>query len=156
MTAELPWIFYGGYCHGLPWKSAGFHGKCHGSWHFHGKGHGFGHGTLPRSCPWQTPSYQPRQPTEIRGNFHGNAAITTEVRGSPQQLPRQFPRTFNRSNFHGHPRPSASIATAFLRCARLPRKSAGVRGYYHSTCRGSVRGKLRRSNHAHGRPGPWP
>ena len=45
--------------------------------------------------------YLPRQ----RGNHHG----------SPRQLPRQFPRTSNRSNFHGHPRPSASIASAILR-----------------------------------------
>ena len=74
----------------------------------------------PRFFRWQTPSYQPWQPTEnrgnCRGNFHGHPRPLPRQRGnhhgSPRKstaLPRQFPWTFNRSNFHGHPRPSASI-----------------------------------------------
>ena len=82
---------------------------------------------------WQTPSYQPWQHTGIRGNcrgnFHGHPRSLPRQRGnhhgSPRQSPRQFQRTFNRTNFHGHPRPSAYIATAILRYAAT---STGARG----------------------------
>ena len=91
--------------------------------------------------------------TAIRGYCHGNAAITTKSRVILRQLPRQFPRTSNRRNFHGHPWPSAAIDAAILRCATITTK---VRGYCQSTYRGSVRGKLRHTNHAHGSPRQFP
>ena len=46
-------------------------------------------------------------------------------RGNPRQLSCQFPRTSNRSNFHGHPRPSTAIATAILRYAAITTKVRG-------------------------------
>ena len=103
----------------------------------------------------------------IRGHCHGNAAITTEVRGRSRQLPPQFPWTLNRSNFHGHPRPSASIDTAILRYAatstevrespRLLARAAvlslansvvlimptAIRASGSESCRGSCRGCFR-------------
>ena len=69
------------------------------------------HGSFRGNCVETSPA--------IRGHRHGNAAITTEVRGSPRQLPRQFPRMSNRSNFNGHLRPSAAIVTAILRYAAI-------------------------------------
>ena len=63
--------------------------------------------------------------TAIRRHCHGDAAITTEVRGCPRELSRQFPRTFSRSNLHGHPWPSASIATANLRYAATSTEACG-------------------------------
>ena len=79
------------------------------------------------------------------------ASIMATHGSSP--LPRQFPRTSNRSNFHGHPWPSGAIAMAILRYAEI---TTVVRGYCHGTCRGSVRDKLRRTNHAHGSPWQLP
>ena len=61
---------------------------------------------------------------------------TKNVRPLPRQssVPRQFPRTSNHSNFHGHPRPSAAIATAILRYAATTTKVSG-------NCHGNFRGR---------------
>ena len=151
--------------HGLAWKSALFWGKFHAD-------HGISAAKATRHVATVlsvensvVPNHgNPRKSEEtavaistvIRGRFHGNAAITTEAHGSPRELPRQFPRTVNRSSFHCHPRPSAYFARRSSDTRQLPRKYVEVRGYCHSTCPGSVRGKFRGTNHAHGRPGPWP
>ena len=103
----------------------------------------------PRHLPWQFPRPSPaiatatcqslRKSAEGRGNCHGSfrgrsiEAISTAIRGHSCLLPRRSSDT-----------------------RRLPRKYVGVRGYCHSTGRGPVRGKLRRTYHAHGRPGLWP
>ena len=50
-------------------------------------------------------------------------------RGNPRQLSCQFPRTSNRSNFHGHPRPSTAI-----HCHCNP----PIRGDYHESPRKST------------------
>ena len=146
------------------------------------RGHCHGNAAITefRGSPWQLPRQfsrtfnpssfhgHPRPSTEtavaistaIRGHCHGNAAITTEVRGSPRQLPRQFPRTFNPSSFHGHPRPSAAVRVHCRGnppiCADFhgsPRESAAI-----AAARAAIlsRRKLRRTSHAHGCPGPWP
>ena len=91
---------------------------------------------------------------------------TMATYGSPWQLPRQFPRMSNRINFHGHPRPSAAIATVTLRYAAittevrrsprqlpqhvprfcpwqtlsLPTMPTEVRGNCHGNFRGKCRG----------------
>ena len=133
-------------CHGLPWKSAGFHGKGHGSWRFHGKCHGCGHGTCRgsvrgklrgtnRGNPRKSaaiataisadvkPQQFPRPSAAIRGHCHGNPPIRGNYHGSPRQLPRQFPRTSIHSNFHGHPRPLPRQSSD---TRQLPRKSAAI------------------------------
>ena len=102
-------VDFRGCCHGLPWKSAGFHGKGHGSWRFHGKCHVCGHGTCRGSVRGK-----------LRGTNHGNprksAAIATAI--SADVKPQQFPR------------PSAAILryTAIAtevhgNCHRIPRPS---------------------------------
>ena len=81
----------------------------------------------------------PPKSAEVRGNCHRSfrgrsiEAISTAIRNHPRPLPQRSSDT-----------------------RRLPRKHVGVRSYGHSTCRDSIRGKLRRTNHAHSRPGPWP
>ena len=57
-------VDFRGCCHGLPWKSAGFHGKCHGSWRFHGQCHGCGHSTCRDSVRGK-----------LRGNNHCNPLL---------------------------------------------------------------------------------
>ena len=123
----------------LPWKSVGFHGKCHGSWHFHGKCRLWPrhvavvlsvatsvvvtmatHGN-PRQWPLTLP-WQFQRPSAAMATA---TLQSPEVRGIPRQMPRQFPRTFNQRNFHGYPRPMTSIATAILRYAAI---STEVRG----------------------------
>ena len=91
--------------------------------------------------------------TAIRGHCHGNAAITTEVCGNCHGCfrGRSFEAISTAIRDRPRPLPRQSSDTR-----PLPRKSVGVRGYCHSTCRGSVGGKLRRTNRAHGRPGAWP
>ena len=149
-------VDFRGCCHGLPWKSASFHGKGHGSWCFHGNCHGCGHGTCRGSArgklcgtnhgnPWKSaatatvisadvkPQQFSRPSAAIRGHCHGNPPIRRNYHGNPRQLPRQFPRTSNNSNFRGHPRPFAAIATEVLRYAAI---TTEVRGNRHGNPRG--------------------
>ena len=149
-------VEFRGCCHELPWKSPGFHGKGHGSWHFHGKYHGCGHGTCrgsvrgklrgtkhgnPRksaaiatavSADVKPPQF-PRPSAAIRGHCHSNPPIRGNYHGSPRQLPRQFPQTSNHRNFHGHPRPSAAIATGTFRYSAI---TTEVRGNHHGNFHG--------------------
>ena len=124
----------------LPWNSASFHGKRPGSWHVHGKVHGCGCGTCRGSARGKhrrTNHGNARKyaamatelssetamviSTDIRGHYHGNTAISTEVRDTCHGC------------FHG--RPTETISTAFRGSPwplpressytrRLPRKSA--------------------------------
>ena len=131
-----------------------FHGCGHGTFRgsVRGKGRRTNHGNPRKSAANATKFFAQTAvafSTAIPGHCLGNAAITTEVRGSRRQLPRHFPRASIRSNFHGHPWPSAAITTIILRYAA---NTTEVRGVCHSTCRGSVRGKFRRTNHTHGSP----
>ena len=89
-------VDFRGCCHGLQWKSAGFHGKCHGLRHFHGKCHGCGHGTCRGSVRGK-----------LRRTNHGNprnsAAIVMAVFADVQ--PQQFPppSAAVRGHCHGNP-----------------------------------------------------
>ena len=128
--------------HGLPWNTAGFHGKGHGSWRFHGQCHGCGPGTChgyvrgklrgtkhvnPRTSPAITtvisadvkPQQCPRPSAATRGYCHGNLLTRVNYRGRPRQLPRQFPLTSNYSNFNGHQRYSSDTM-------QLPQKSTTI------------------------------
>ena len=94
-----------------------------------------------RKLPWQFPRpsaaiatvtrQSPRTSAEVRGNCYGSfrgrsiEATFTAIRGYPRPLLRRSSDT-----------------------RQLPPKYVGVRCYCRSTCRGSVRGKLRRTNHA--------
>ena len=116
--------------YGLPWKSAGFHGKGHGSWRFDGTCHGCGHGTCRGSVRG-----------ELRGTNHGHprkaAAIATAI--SADVKPQQFPR------------PSAAIATATLRYAAI---TTEVRGNCHGNFRGRQTTAILTAihSHCHGNP----
>ena len=101
-------VDFRGCCHRLPWKFTGFHDNYQCSRYLHGKCHGRGHGTcrsyvrgkLGRTNhgnPWQTPSYQSRKPTVVRGNCH--SACRSSVSGQIRQ-------------YQPCPRKSAIIATA--------------------------------------------
>ena len=125
---SFPWTSAGvatGYA--LMWKSVGFHKKCHGSWHFRGKSRGWGNGAY-RGCVRgkvrRTNHGKQRTSagfavgtctavaisTHIRCHCHGNAAISTEVRGNYL------------GNFRG--RPTAAICPAIHgRPQLLPRQS---------------------------------
>ena len=107
-------VDFRGCCHGLPWKSAGFHGKGHGSWRFHGQCHGCGHGTCRGFVRGK-----------LRGTNHDNpwksAAIATAISADvkPQQCPR--PSAAIRGHCHGNPFPRQSSDTR-----QLPRKSEAI------------------------------
>ena len=114
--------------HGLPWKSAGVHGKGHDFplymalprhvprlWPWH----------VPRFCPWQPPWYQPWQPTEV-----------------PRQLPRHIPWPPTcRRRCRGSFRCTAA-------CRGMPWVlAAGCRGDCRGDCRGPCRGDCRGNCH---------
>ena len=84
---------------------------------------------VPRLCPWQTPSHQPWQPTEVRGNYRGS--FRGNCRGN-FQAPSAVIATATRQSR----RKSAAIATAasaHVQPQPFPRPSAAV----HSQCHGN-------------------
>ena len=121
-------VVFRGSFHGLPWKSAGFHGKGHG---FHcAMGASTASATVvamarfvfmvtcnewhvPRFCPWQPPWYQPWQPTEV-----------------PRQLPRHVPSR--------PPRQLPQQSTAINGIPwQLPRHSTAIAAAIHRNCHGN-------------------
>ena len=117
-------MVFRGSCHGLPWKSAGFHGKGPGFllfmalprqvprlWPWH----------VPWFCPWQPPWYQPYgNPRKYYGNchdiFHGHLHVN--CRGNPRQLTANA--TAFDGNCHGNP-PTASAMAKRGNCHGIPR-----------------------------------
>ena len=122
-----------GCCHGLPWKSAGFHDKYHGSWHFFGKYQGCGHGACrgsvrgkllctnhchpQKSAAISTATRARRKSAEFRCNCHGrcrgrlSADISTAVRGRPAVRGHCHVNLPTRGNHHESSRKSAENAT---------------------------------------------
>ena len=107
---------------------------------------------LPRQMPRLWTRHVPRfRPWQIRGTNHGNP------RKSATHLPQPFPRTSNHSNFHGHPRPSAAIATAILRYAAIATEARGnchvnFRGRQTNAISTAIRGNPPIHGNCHGSP----
>ena len=146
-------VDFRGCYHGLPWKSAGFHGKGNGSRACTANSTlvataraavlsvansaGINHGN-PRKYAAIAKAIsadikpQPFISTAIRGHCHGNPPIHSNYHGRPRELPRQLPRTSNHSNFHGHPRQSSDTR-------QLPRKFTAIATAISTAFRGHPR-----------------